>query len=126
MPPLIDGEFTDEHLQAYADQATYVDTRLEEILEVLLSVAGTPPVIVVQADHGPKLGSVEDSFPILNAYFYPGAEDEIYPTVSPVNSFRLIFNSIFGTDLNLLDDVSYYSASGDPSDMMEISFDCSD
>lgn len=125
-PPLIDGEFTDGYRQAYADQARYVDTRLEEILGVLLSNTGTPPVIVVQADHGPRLGSVEDSFRILNAYFYPDAVDEIYPTITPVNSFRLIFNSVFGSDLAPLVDASYYSAESDPTDMVDISYECPD
>ena len=125
-PPLIDGEFTDGYRQAYADQARYVDTRLEEILGVLLSNTGTPPVIVVQADHGPRLGSVEDSFRILNAYFYPDAVAEIYPTLTPVNSFRLIFNSVFGSDLAPLVDASYYSAESDPTDMVDISYECPD
>ena len=124
-PPLVDGEVTDEYRKAYADQARYVDGRLIDILDVLLSNPGTPAVLVLQSDHGPGYGSVEDSFRILNAYHYPHAESEIYPAISPVNSFRLIFNSIFGTNLTLLDDVSYYSVSGDPSDVVEISFNCS-
>jgi hypothetical protein len=30
-------------------------------------------------------------------------------SVTPVNSFRLIFNAYFGTDLEILDNRSYYS-----------------
>jgi hypothetical protein len=51
--------------------------------------------------------------PILNAYFFPGkqAKDLLYPTISPVNTFRVVLNSYFGERLPLLDDKSYYAPS---------------
>jgi len=33
----------------------------------------------------------------------------MYPSITPVNTFRLIFNAYFGTDLKLLPDISYFS-----------------
>ena len=47
---------------------------------------------------------------ILNAY-YVNAETKtsLYATITPVNSFRIIFNHYFGYNLPLLEDTSYYS-----------------
>ena len=46
---------------------------------------------------------------ILNAYYLPGYDGDLYATISPVNSFRLVFNSYFGGEYDMLEDVSYYS-----------------
>ncbi len=70
-----------------------------------LEKSTTPPIIIIQGDHGFWTGT---NLPILNAYYLPGdAADALYPTISPVNSFRLIFDHYFGTDLGLLEDASY-------------------
>lgn len=45
---------------------------------------------------------------ILNAYFLPGDRTtSLYPTITPVNSFGIIFNKCFGTAYALVPDVSY-------------------
>jgi len=46
---------------------------------------------------------------ILNAYYLPGQQDRLYPTISPVNSFRVIFDAYFGGKYDMLEDVSYFS-----------------
>ncbi|MFN8461121.1 MAG: hypothetical protein U0X93_05055 [Anaerolineales bacterium] len=33
----------------------------------------------------------------------------MYPTITPVNSFRVVFNNYFGTDYPLLDDIAYHA-----------------
>jgi hypothetical protein len=38
----------------------------------------------------------------------------LYAAVSPVNTFRVLFNSCFGTRLELLPDKSYFSTAGHP------------
>jgi hypothetical protein len=50
-----------------------------------------------------------DMFKVLNAYYMPGYTGQLYPSISPVNSFRIVFNAYFGTDLPLLKDTSYFS-----------------
>jgi len=52
---------------------------------------------------------------ILNAYYLPdGGSEAIYPAISPVNTFRTIFNRYFGGNLPLLEDRSYFSPVDDP------------
>lgn len=45
---------------------------------------------------------------ILSAYLFPGAEPDFYPSLTPVNNFRLVFNSYFHTSLPVLPDRSFY------------------
>ncbi len=52
----------------------------------------------------------EDRMKNLNAYYFPdGGSPQVYDSVSPVNTFRIIFNRYFGADLPLLPDRHYYS-----------------
>jgi hypothetical protein len=78
-------------------------------MSILLSKSSTQPIIILQGDHGPWIQTGPGQFEILNAYYLPGHNDQLYSTVSPVNSFRLVFNAYFGTDYTLLPDTSYYS-----------------
>jgi hypothetical protein len=48
----------------------------------------------------------EEGTTILNALYLPGAEaDWLYPGITPVNTFRLIFNHYFGQHYSYLPDV---------------------
>jgi len=50
----------------------------------------------------------EYSFPILNAYYFPEEGDKLlYDSITPVNTFRILFNYYFGQDFILLDDINY-------------------
>lgn len=115
---------------AYVEQLIYTDTRIRELVEKLLSGSEVAPVIILQADEGPypdRFGKDQERFDwsgatpeelseklgILNAYYFPGAgRTELYPSVTPVNSFRLLFNRYFGTDLPLLPDKNYVMRDG--------------
>ena len=37
--------------------------------------------------------------------------DKLYPSITPVNSFRLVFNHYFGTNFDMLADESYITSS---------------
>lgn len=46
----------------------------------------------------------------MDAYYLPGGGDQkLYPSISPVNSFRVIFNRYFKTNYPLLEDRSCFS-----------------
>jgi hypothetical protein len=50
---------------------------------------------------------------ILNAYRLPGdGVEKIYPSITPVNSFRVVFDTYFGTSLGLLEDRALFSLYG--------------
>jgi hypothetical protein len=87
-------------------------------------------VIILQADHGPgayldyesmEHTCLKERFSILNAYYFPGQDrDILYTSVTPVNSFRMLFDSYFNTDLGLIKDRSYYSPWSRPYDFIDV------
>jgi len=99
----------DEYKKAYVNEVIYLHGAVIEMIDQILSNSATPPVIILQGDHGiPWSKPYDAQFEILNAYYFPGvSETGLYDTVSPVNSFRLVFNDYFGADYPLLQDKSY-------------------
>jgi len=110
----------DEYRSGYPAQVRFVNQKLEQVIDAILENSATPPVIIIQGDHGP--GSQLDWYsptqtclwertPILNAYYLPGGGDRwVYPSISPVNSFRVVLNAYFGAKLPLLSDDTYFTS----------------
>jgi len=99
----------DTYKKGYVDEVVYLHKRIIGVVDEILAQSEQPPVIIIQGDHGiPRLKSENAKFQILNAYFLPGVTDHgLYPTISPVNSFRIVFNNYFNSDYELLPDKSY-------------------
>lgn len=107
----------EENIVYYRDQLHYLNTLVMDTIDRILADSEVPPIIILQSDHSSKVyndanppGDVKMklSFPILNAYHLPGEGAEaLYPTITPVNSFRVIFNHYFDANLDLLEDTSY-------------------
>ena len=97
----------------------FLYAQMEVVIDDILSSSTQPPVILIQGDHGPGLHLSFSSFersclrerlPILSAYYLPaGSSARPYPAITPVNSFRVVFNAVFGGGLPLLPDASFYS-----------------
>jgi hypothetical protein len=132
-PPYVfneDGSFTGreqvEELgfpESYRRQLVYANSRLLEIIDRIIA-SDPDAVILLQADEGPfparyyaddwgfdwrdaTDAELEEKFGILSAMRVPGADlaaEGFHDTITPVNSFRIIFNARFGTDLPLLPD----------------------
>jgi len=99
----------------YRDQAIYISNRMKEIVPKIIASSTRPPVIVIQGDHGPTIpSSPQQRMRNLNVFYFPNVNAPVYPTITPVNTFRIIFNTYFGQDLPLLEDVSLYSEYDDP------------
>jgi hypothetical protein len=106
-----DGNFNptvQQGADGYRDQIIYADTRLLEVVKTILATSNPAPIIVIQGDH--SLFDKADRLKILNAYYLPdGGNDMLYATITPVNTFRVIFNAYFGGQYDLLPDVSRYA-----------------
>jgi hypothetical protein len=122
------GEWLDgrpENLQtAYIGQVIFINREILQVIDTILAKSETPPIIILQGDHGPPqqlAPASEQKMPILNAYYLPGldADKVLYSSISPVNTFRVILNSYFGQDLPLLEDLSYYAPPEEP-DALEL------
>ncbi len=104
--PVDDAAYT----RGYRDEVTYLNHRMIAILDRILEDSATPPIIILQADHGHDLASADDRMAILNAYYLPGdGKSLLYPTITPVNSFRVILDRYFGGKFELLKDRSFFS-----------------
>ena len=112
----LEEEPTDE-LNAYADHITYLNSRLMEIIDTILEQSDPEPVIVIQSDHGASIDyegldiDYSNRLGILNAFYLPPTSngdpiDQLYSTISPVNTFRIIFDSYFQGGFGLLEDRS--------------------
>ena len=110
-----EGDFETENgeartLRLYADQVNYLNQRVLEAVDGILSRSRVPPVIVIMGDHGWADRNSEDKLSILNAYHLPGVGNAaLYPTITPVNTFRVILDAYFGGRYGLLEDASYFS-----------------
>jgi len=95
----------------YRDQAAYVTGRAQEVIQSILANSDTPPVIILQADHGPGLGMGQaERTAILNAILVrEDCRSMLYPSLTPVNTFRVVFNCYFESDLPLVEDEVYWS-----------------
>jgi len=90
----------------------YINQQMLSIVHILTSESNISPIIIIQGDHGSALPGVtsEMRHSILNAYYVNDlARANLYPSISPVNTFRVIFNAYFGTNLPLLEDKSYFA-----------------
>jgi len=104
------GNYTlEKYQQGYRDEVPFLDQQLEKTITTLISKSTRPLVIVLQTDTGPWFTSGADQFTILNAYYMPGHTAQLYPGISPVNSFRVVLNAYFNAKMPLLNDQSYFS-----------------
>ncbi len=104
-----------DFVRGYREQLIFVNRRITQVIEDILAKSETPPIIILQADHGPKANSpkipyTHERMTILNAYYIQGKTSELlYDNITPVNSFRVVFNEVFGGEFELLPDKVYYS-----------------
>jgi hypothetical protein len=97
-------------LVGYRDQLAYLNSRMVPLLRKIISDSDSPPVIVIQGDHGGVETENGDRQAILNAYYLPeNGGQHLYESITPVNTFRLIFNTYLGGSYELLEDISYFS-----------------
>lgn len=113
-----------EHVYNYLNQLVCTNKKISKLVNDILAKSKVPPVIILQSDEGPfpmnepippkqgwgsaKDQSLREKFPILNAYYFPNTPRTfLYPSITPVNSFRVLLNNYFNTSLPLLPDKNY-------------------
>ncbi len=109
-----DGNFKyvympENNIPHYNEAVTYANKRTLELIDNLIWNSSIPPIIILQGDHGAHvITSGYDKNKILSAYYYPPeAQAALYPTITPVNTFRIILRDYFDQEINLLPDLVY-------------------
>lgn len=111
---------------SYLAQLEFTNKKIKWLCDKILETSKNPPIIILQSDEGPQ----EDELPvyelikfkgierlkkmfrirrrIFNAYYLPDVNRNLlYETITPVNTFRLIFNLYFSANYELLEDNVY-------------------
>ena len=117
----------------YIDQLKFTNKKVLEIVDSLLANSKVPPIIIFQGDHGtasagggykglekPNDLLIKERMKIFAAYYLPGKENVIPDEITPLNSFRRIFNAYFDAGFELLPDKSFFSHYERPYDLLEV------
>jgi hypothetical protein len=118
-----------EYIIGYRDQIRYLNSLIINLVDHIKLKSEKDPIIIIQGDHGPGAyldwESIENSilperFGIINAYYFPnGGEGMLYPSITPVNSFRIVLNVYFNHQFELLEDKNFFSTWARPYDFTE-------
>ena len=112
------GLVSSEEIKAYRDQVIYLSKILQQTIDKLTENSDNPPIIILQSDTGPDISFADTTkeghgvgrMSIFNAYYFPDEKyDLLYHDITPVNSFRVVFDSQFQTNNGLLNDKLFFS-----------------
>ncbi|MAU00397.1 MAG: hypothetical protein CL608_24915 [Anaerolineaceae bacterium] len=120
----------DQLKEGYLAQLIYLNGRITQVVDTILQNSSRDPIIIIQSDHGPAFefsmdtpseSLYQERMRILNVYYLPDeAKSMLYPAITPVNSFRLVFNYLFAAELPLLEDQSYFSTYQTPYQFTDV------
>lgn len=112
--------YLDYYRQNYPGNVAGLNYHLKTTIESILERTDGKAVIIIQSDHGSSLGYVPGSttesdiaerFGILNAIFLPEkfSRSALTDDFSAINTFPIVFESIFGLGLPKLEDRAFMS-----------------
>ena len=127
------GATPTDYRQGYSGQVEFVTKKVEALIDDILRTSTSEPIIILQSDHGPRGWAGDETLPqvsagrrlgILSAAYLPyGGQAAFYEGMSPVNSFRAVFNYYFGTSYELLDDQHFISIDSAPYDFVPVTIE---
>ena len=92
-------------LDGYEKALQFLNQQMLSICRQIIENSESEPIIIIQSDHGWK---DDHRYKILNLYYFPdGDYGSLYPSISPVNSFRVILSEYFSMDYKILEDKIY-------------------
>ena len=129
-----DLENIDPHLEtssnldkeAFVNQLVFINKKITEVVNQLLD-SENQPVIIIQSDHGtaflfegngnnwvnPTNEMIKERTDSINFIFLPKNTTNIFSeSITPVNTFPILFNHYFGTDFKILEDKIYFAKDG--------------
>ena len=111
--PSTDPNNFEDRKNTFIGQLEYTNKKTFEVIDEILAKTGNPPIIIIQSDHGTRVVANDrnDDESLLirmgnfNAFYVPNdMKDSFKEPITPVNTFRKLFNSVFGTTYEILDD----------------------
>lgn len=138
-PPCVfdpNGKFSqNSYKDCYFDQVSYLNKRMIAFVNTAIQNSKTPPIIIIQGDHGIYTTLFDrreyDKYlpdfrmAIQNVYYVPDdIRKDLYPAITPVNTFRLIFSHLFGMDYPRIADQSYFAKDENGNTFVEVPNTC--
>ena len=109
--------------ERYLNQIEFANSQIQVIIEKILSMDKNS-IIIIQGDHGsqftmdwnnPDINMINERMSILNAYHFPNEGKQfLYESITPVNTFRVIFNTYLNGTYSYVEDKQYFSTSHEP------------
>ena len=111
--------------EIYVIQVKIANKIMADLIEDIIKKSETKPIIIVQSDEGnfphgvsplnykfnwfeANQKQIEEKFSILNAIYLPGENENVFkPELTPVNTFRIVFNELFNAKMELLPNESF-------------------
>ena len=99
----------------YLDQLQFVNYKLKDIIRGLVDT-DDPPIIIIQSDHGKRdVHAIDDptdrniiKLNNFRAYYLPNGDRNLeLENNSPVNTFRVLFNTYFDDNYDILENKFY-------------------
>ena len=126
----------EDYRERYREQVTYITARVERAVDRILATSPSPPIIIIQGDHGPgsrfdsgaeRPNDVLERMSILNACYLPeGARKLIHDSITPINTFRVVLDQCLGTKLGTVADRNFYSPYQTPYVFTEVTGEAQD
>jgi hypothetical protein len=109
----------EEYKAKYITQLIEINKLIIKMVDKILIKKKREAIIILQSDHGPGLlldwenptsKTYTERLPIFNAYYFLNKKiTTITNSITPVNTFRILFNNFFNTKYEILGDKSYFS-----------------
>ena len=116
-----------DRLKGYRDQVLFANKSILPVIDSILAESKGKAIIVLEGDHGIVEytdGAVH--MKNLEAYYFPDHNySDLYPSITPVNSFRVILSDYFGQDYPLLKDQSYFASTSQDKTFTLVPNNCS-
>jgi len=123
----LDNQVENWDSDLYLGQLKFANKKMINVVEKLTKT-DTPPVIIIQSDHGMR--GIEHhndyehklkNFNNIKAYYFPEHGRNLeFETTTPVNSFRVLFNLYFDDDYEILEDKIYSTNSKKPYEFKDV------
>ena len=120
----------EENEKGYTDQLTFTNKMVQEMIEKIIDEKKRPKIIIIQSDHGSVLSMdweeptekmKHDILSNINYILLPGKnENPLYDTITPVNTFRVLFNDYFNTNFEVLEDRIFFSTYDKPYNFIDV------
>lgn len=102
----------EEDKLAYVQQLVHVNTIMKNIIETIKTRSGNKAVIIIQGDHGYRFFDKNKNdleFSNLNAIYFPDREYTYIPdSLTSVNTFRAVLNTLFDTKYPMLPNKTFF------------------